>query len=167
MPVAVRPAREGDGEALARVHERGWTISHAPYADPGWVVERPFAERAAQYEAYARGEGAPMFVADDGGTAVGWTAYGPSRDEDAAPATGEVYALYVDPDRHGEGIGGALLGAAVEALRAGGHARATLWTFGVSEQSTGFYEKHGWVRDGAEKDDRGLGAVEVRYAREL
>ena len=167
MPVAVRPARAGDGEALARVHERGWTECHAPYANPSWVVDRPFADRVAQYEGYARGEAAPMLVADDDGTVVGWIAFGASRDADAPPGTGEVYALYVDPDRHGEGIGGALLAAGVEALRAEGHVRATLWTFGASEQSTGFYEKHGWTRDGAEKDDRDLGAIEVRYTRDL
>ena len=167
MPVAVRPSRPGDGEALARVHERGWAISHAPHADPGWVLGRPFAARAAEWEAYARGEGAPMWVAEDGGGVVGLIAAGTARDADAAPGTGEVYALYVDPDRQRAGIGTALLAVALDDLRSRGFTRATLWTFGVSAQSTAFYEKNGWRRDGAEKDDRGLGATEVRYARDL
>jgi GNAT superfamily N-acetyltransferase len=167
VTVEIRPSQPGDGEALARVHERGWTITHARIADPTWVVERPLAERADQWEGYARGEGVPMWVADDEGEPVGLIAAGPARDDDAPPRTGEVYALYVDPDRQGEGIGGALLERAVEGLREAGHVRATLWTFGASAQSTGFYERHGWRRDGAEKDDRNLGAREVRYEREL
>ena len=71
MAIAIRGARAGDGEALARVHERGWTISHATIADPSWVVDRPFAQRAAEWERFARGGGAPMWVAEDDGTVVG------------------------------------------------------------------------------------------------
>ena len=163
----IRPARRGDGEALARVHERGWTISHAPHADPAWVVDRPFAERAAEWEAYACGAGAPMWVAEERGVVLGVAVAGAVRDADAPSGTGELYALYVEPDRQGEGIGGALLARAVEELRAAGHTRVTLWTFGASAQSTGFYERHGWRRDGATKDDRGFGTPEVRYVREL
>ena len=167
MAVAIRPARAGDGEALARVHERGWTLSHAAYADPSWVVDRPLADRVAQWEGFAHGEGAPMWVAEEDGVVLGVIVAGDSRDADAPPGTGEVYAVYVDPGRHGEGIGSALMSHALEALRSAGHTRASLWTFGVSEQSTGFYERHGWRRDGAAKDDRDLGATEVRYVREL
>jgi GNAT superfamily N-acetyltransferase len=167
MAIAIRPAHAGDGEALARIHERGWTVSHAAYADASWVVDRPFAGRAAQWEGFARGGGAPMWVAEDAGEMTGTVVAGPSRDADAPPGTGEVYALYVDPDRHRQGIGTALLAHAVDALRSQGCERATLWTFGVSDQSTAFYEANGWRRDGAEKADRGLGATEVRYAREL
>ena len=167
MPVHIRPARAGDGEPLARLHERCWTISYAGLADPSWVVDRPFAERAADWEGYATGKGDPMWVADDAGVPVGEIAAGASRDADAPPGTAEVLALYVDPDRQREGIGSALMERAVEELRAAGYTRATLWTLGASAQSTAFYEKHGWRRDGTEKDGGHTRALHVRYAREL
>lgn len=167
MPIEIRPSRAEDGEPLARVHECCWRISYAGIADPSWVVDRPFAERAAEWTRYAAGEALPMWVADDGSGAIAEIAFGPTRDADAPPGTGEVVALYVDPDRQGEGIGGALLARAVEELRAAGFARATLWTFAGSAQSTAFYERHGWRRDGAQKAEGHSGALEVRYAREL
>jgi GNAT superfamily N-acetyltransferase len=165
MTVAIRPSRAEDGEALARVHERCWTISYAGLADPSWVVGRPFAERAAEWARYAGGEGFPMWVAVVGGQVVGEIAAGASRDAGAPPGTGEVVALYVDPDRQGQGIGRALLARGVEALRAAGHLRATLWTLATSERSTTFYAANGWRPDGAVKE--GAGARHVRYARDL
>jgi GNAT superfamily N-acetyltransferase len=167
MTVEIRPSRAEDGEPLARVHERCWTISYAGLADPSWVVGRPFAERAARWTRLAAGGGVPMWVAVVDGEVVGEVAAGASRDPDAPPGTGEVVALYVDPDHQGGGIGRALLARAVEELRAAGYVRATLWTLATSEQSTAFYARNGWRRDGAAKDERGLGAPEVRYAREL
>lgn len=165
MDVLIRPSRAGDGEPLARVHERCWRISYAGLADPTWVVSRPFAERAIEWERFATGAGLPMWVADDRGRVVGGLAAGASRDADAPAGTGEVAVLYVDPDRHREGIGSALLARAVAELRAQGFARATLWTLRGNPQSTEFYEARGWRRDGAEKDDRGFG--QARYVREL
>ena len=167
MAVEIRPSRAGDGEPLARMHERCWVISYAGLADPSWVVDRPFAQRAADWEGFATGKGEPMWVADDGGVAIGEVAAGASRDADAPPGTGEILALYVDPGRQREGIGTALLARAVDELRAAGFTRATLWTLGASEQSTAFYERNGWRRDGAEKDGGQTGALHVRYAREL
>ena len=153
----VRPPREDDAEALVRLHERAWTLSHAQYADPSWVTNRPFEQRVEQWRVYCRGEGLPMWVADDGDVVVGFV----------TAAECEIVALYVDPARHGEGIGGVLLERGVEALRADGCRRAILWTIGASGQATSFYERHGWRPDGEEKNDREFGAVEVRYSREL
>ncbi len=168
MAVLVREPREADAEALVDVHERCWRISHAANgADPSWVLGRPRAERVEQWRGFARGEGFPMLVAEADGAVLGFVAFGASRDEDAPPGTGEVVAIYVDPDHQGRGVGGALLERAVDGMRARGFRRATLWTLRQSPQSNGFYAAHGWRRDGAEKDDRELGSVEVRYEREL
>ena len=167
MPIEVRPSRAEDGEALARLHERAWRISYAGLADATWVTSRPLAERAAEWARYAAGEGFPMWTAEDDGAPVGAIAAGPSRDDDAPPGTGEVVALYVDPDKQREGIGAALLARAVEELRRQGFTRATLWTLRDSAQSTGFYAANGWRRDGAEKPGERFSAVEARYVREL
>jgi L-amino acid N-acyltransferase YncA len=167
VPLEIRPSRAGDGEPLARVHERCWTISYAGIADPSWVVDRPFGERAAEWERYANGDGAPMWVADDGGEVVGEVAAGASRDAEAAEWTGEVLAIYVDPDRQNAGVGSALLDRAIAELRIAGYERATLWTFGNSAQATGFYEHRGWRADGTVRSNQRFGAPEVRYARGL
>ena len=106
-----------------------------------------------------------MWVAEDDGTVLGEVAAGQTRDEDAPPGTAEVLALYVEPDRQGEGVGTALLAHAVDELRAAGFVRVILWTLAASPQSTRFYAKCGWRRDGAVKEI--AGAPVVRYVREL
>jgi GNAT superfamily N-acetyltransferase len=167
MPVEIRPSRAGDGEPLARLHERCWRISYAGIADASWIVERPFEERVAEWERYATGGGAPMWVADHDGLVIGEVAAGASRDAEAPEWTGEVLAIYVDPDRQGAGVGSALLERAVAELRHAGHERATLWTFGDNVRATAFYERHGWRPDGTVRSDQRFGSPEVRYAREL
>ena len=76
----------------------------------------------------------------------------------------ELRAIYVDPPAQGAGVGSALLDAAVEALRANGHAEAFLWTFEANGLARAFYERHGWEADGGRQEHL---APEVRYRRTL
>ena len=166
MTIWIRGAREDDGEAFARLHERCWRVSYAGIADPSWVVDRPFSERVAEWTAHAGGAGLPMWAATvgHGADVIGLVVAGQSRDEGAGERTGEIAALYVDPDWQGRGAGTALLERAVFELRVAFFHRATLWTLEESPRSRAFYEKHGWELDGARRVQRW---PHVRYAREL
>jgi ribosomal protein S18 acetylase RimI-like enzyme len=44
---------------------------------------------------------------------------------------------------------------------------AFLWTFKENDRAIGFYERHGWRRDGAEKVHPRAQAVAVRFRRPL
>lgn len=88
-------------------------------------------------------------VVDDAGRVVGFSTYGPSRDEDATPATGEVPAIYLDPEVIGTGVGRDLLAETIVALRAAGFTRASLWVLEQNVRARRFYEKAGWVWDGS------------------
>ena len=70
-----------------------------------------------------------IWVAELDGRVVGFAAVG-------AETLGH---LYVHPERHGRGIGTALLDRTKE-LRPGGF---TLWTFPANERACRFYERHG------------------------
>ena len=58
---------------------------------------------------------------------AGFCRAGPARDPDLRPEAGEIYGLYVDPERIGTGLGRALLAHAVEDLRARGFAEIAVW----------------------------------------
>ena len=88
-------------------------------------------------------------VADDGGRVVGFSTYGPSRDDDATAATGEVPAIYLDPDVVGTGVGRELLAETIVELRAAGFTRASLWVLEGNDRARRFYEKAGWAWDGS------------------
>ncbi|MBK5250869.1 MAG: GNAT family N-acetyltransferase, partial [Actinomycetales bacterium] len=54
---------------------------------------------------------------DEVGELLGYVKPGPTRDDDAdGPGLGEIYALYVHPDRWSRGAGHALMSAAIERL---------------------------------------------------
>ena len=87
--MTVRPAREADAAAVTRIHERAWSVSLSAAADPAWVVDRPFAEREAEWRRACRGEGASLWVAEDeAGQVVGFVGAGPSSGATAMMRSG-------------------------------------------------------------------------------
>lgn len=103
------------------------------------------------------------------GTVVGFCSLIPTRDTDAESATGEVAALFVSPDRWRSGVGQALLHACIEAARLRRYRAITLWVMTANVAARCFYEKLGFVLDGASKvEERGsYSLTEVRYRLEL
>ena len=109
-----------------------------------------------------------MLVAEEDGELLGFTACGESRDDDAGPSVGEVRTLFVAPGRWRGGVGRALMAAALADLGERGHSHATVWSFAANARANGFYEAHGFERDGAERTEEVWDdALEVRYRRAL
>jgi ribosomal protein S18 acetylase RimI-like enzyme len=98
-------------------------------------------------------------MVDDDDQVAGIVAAGPSRDP--GDADGQLYALYVDPDRFGAGYGSALDQAARAHLAGQGFTRATLWVLVGNDRARSFYERRGWEADGERRDH--LGSTTVRY----
>jgi GNAT superfamily N-acetyltransferase len=167
MPV--RLATAADAEAVARVQERGWQQAYRDVFPPHELDRGGFV----QVERWRRRLAAPppgwaTYVADgdgDGAEIAGFVCIGGSRD---ARRCGEVYAIYVDPDRWAGGVGRTLLSCAEEALARRWPA-ATLWVLALNDRARRFYERAGWSPDGARKHESwfGVEAEEVRYRKEL
>jgi GNAT superfamily N-acetyltransferase len=100
-----------------------------------------------------------------GRSPLGFAVTRPSGDTDADATTGELDGFYVDPASWGQGVGRALLSAAVGALRAAAFREATLWTAAENHRPRRIYETAGWRTDGAERRRAfgGVEFVEVRY----
>jgi GNAT superfamily N-acetyltransferase len=110
-----------------------------------------------------------VVVAEDRARLVGFASFGPSRDDDAPPGTGEIPAIYVDPAVLGTGVGRQLFDAAAANLRGRGFTRATLWVLEANDRARRFYEKAGWSWDGTMSHHQFECANEpiVRYAVEF
>jgi L-amino acid N-acyltransferase YncA len=111
--------------------------------------------------------GAGMFVAVAEGVAVGFAAFGGCAEPNADTRVGELYAINVDPDHWGNGLGRRLLTAAMQELRSDGYQELVLWVVPENARARGLYESEGWIADGATREDEVLGATvaEVRYRR--
>jgi ribosomal protein S18 acetylase RimI-like enzyme len=110
-----------------------------------------------------------VLVIDLDGQLAGFSSAGPSRDEDASPDRGEIYAIYVDPAHVGTGLGRILFAHTLEDVRSRGYAVATLWVLDSNDRARRFYERAGGKTDGATKRDEvdGFELREVRYRFDL
>jgi ribosomal protein S18 acetylase RimI-like enzyme len=93
------------------------------------------------------------WVADDEGP-VGFAVTGPSEDADAGERTAELYAIYLDPEQLGTGLGRRLFEHAVEDLRSRRFDTVTLWVLETNERARRFYEVAGWKHDGTVTSER-------------
>src|SRR5205823_9925320 len=100
---------------------------------------------------------------------IGFVHVAPTRDDDLPASTGEVTGIYITPSTWRLGGGRQLMDTAKASLKAAGFATAGLWVLETNLAARAFYERQGWVADGARKvDDRGdFVLLEVRYCTTL
>jgi GNAT superfamily N-acetyltransferase len=107
-----------------------------------------------------RGEEYQQFAALVDGEIVGFVGSGPARD-DNPPRDRELLFIYLLDAYHGTGIGQKLFDAAV------GDDRVYLWVAKDNPRAHRFYQRNGFVADGAEQLQPFLGEeiLEVRLVR--
>jgi GNAT superfamily N-acetyltransferase len=109
-----------------------------------------------------------LMMAEEEGEALGYCTSGETRDPDAPAEVGEVRTLFVAPGAWRQGVGTALMAAALADLRERGYSEVTVWSFADNERANRFYERHGFALDGAERtEDAWADILEVRYRRSL
>lgn len=178
--VEIRVAGPGDAGGIAEVHARTWQVAYRGQLS-GEVLDRqtepePMRRRAERWRGGLE-DGRlseehgwwDVRVAVDDDRIVGFAAVGPEREEDAPEDAGELYAIYVHPDRWGTGVGQRLHDVALEQLRDRGMAVVHLWVLDTNDRARRFYERHGWEPTGEDKTEEmaGLEVHEVRYGRAL
>jgi ribosomal protein S18 acetylase RimI-like enzyme len=162
----IRPAVPADLPAIALVHTRARGEAYKDLVPPealDAVDAGALAQWWEQRWGYERDTHRLAVAQDAAGAVVGFTYVGPSPDAgtdagtdagpDAGPdaGTAELYAIHVDPDRQGGGIGRALMASALESLAELGAARAVLWVLAGNQPARRFYERAGWRGDGVER----------------
>lgn len=113
-------------------------------------------------------EDAFTYVAEIDGEFAGYCyVAAPTREPDLPSDVAEVGAMYVDPAHWREGVGAALMGAAVARLEGLPYSEAVLWTFRGNERAVAFYQRYGWSADGVEKIHQRSGEPAIRMRRSL
>jgi ribosomal protein S18 acetylase RimI-like enzyme len=163
--VIVRPASPSDAEAIEAVRIRGWQVAYRHVFPPHELDALALEVTRWRRRLRRPPDGWSTLVAQEHGRVLGFASLGPSRDE---PGVGELYAIYVDPDRWSRGAGRALI-AAVEARLAETYGVATLWVLEANDRARRFYEAAGWRTDGARQtvERLGVAAPEIRYRKSL
>lgn len=147
MPV--RYAEPDDAAAIAAVHVRSWQAGYRGML-PGEVLDSLSVEERERAWSELIGGDAVVLVAEEGGTVAGFcTVLAPGRDPDGVP---EIGALYVEPDRWGSGVGRELLDAVRREVEPESDA-LVVWVMAANAPGLAFYERLGFERDGAEKQE--------------
>lgn len=168
-PMAVvRSARTEDARRLGEIHVASWQSAYEGLLPPEFLAALSVESRQEWWQrrliALESG-GAVLVVADSAaGETEGFAFLGP-----CSKTEGEVYAIYIDPPRWRGGLGATLLTAAEGTLRAGGFSEAILWVLEGNHRGRSFYDRQGWMHDGALKIEEigGVQVNELRYRKEL
>src|SRR6266700_3297028 len=169
LNMRLRPAEPEDALAVARVHVRSWQVAYRTLLPDDYLDQLRPEDRAENYDFASLDPLKPRtIVADEEGLIRGFATTAPSRDPDL-PDYGELFALYVDPDKWGQGIGMALVSAARGSLCGLGFRNALLWVLVGNVRAERFYRIDQWAPDGLRRSDSmwGVTVNEVRYQREL
>ena len=124
MSGTIRRARPDE---RPRITEIRLAVRENQLTDPSRVTD-------ADYHWFSENPG--IWVWEEDGRILGFSA--------ADTRDGTIWALFIDPDHEGRGIGRALLIKACDVLRQVGHRSATLGTEPGS-RADGFYRQAGWV----------------------
>ena len=99
-----------------------------------------------------------ILVAKESDRVIGFVGYGEHGRE--SPAIGEIFALYLLPERCGKGIGLRMMETALEHLKE--YPEICLWVFKENKRAIRFYHKCGFHEDGMEKTVPGIEAAGIR-----
>lgn len=167
----IRAMTHADCDRVAEIRVGGWRSAYQGLVPRSYLDALDVAQDAEHRRSHLgqAGAGVVNLVAEQAGAVVGWACHGPYRHGETHTADAELYALYVDPGRYGDGIGRALLQESVRRCAAAGHARMLLWVLKGNARARRFYARRGFRPDGAEEpfDVDGVLVPEVRYARGL
>ena len=137
----VRPARLGDAESIARVEIETWRTTYAGMLPDRVLLNMSERRQTGSWASFLRHRPEDVVVAQRDGAIVGFGNCGTQRDNTIRFA-GEVYTLYVAPDRQGAGYGRNLLLALFQRLVNTGHATALVWVVRANPGRF-FYERLG------------------------
>ena len=168
--VEVRFARLADAPDVAQLHLKASRVVYEGVVPPAHWQATSTAQRVAFWkEAIEYGEPQVM-VAMQGEKMLGFVGFDRSRDPKSKNTTGELWAMYVDPDCVGQGVGLALWDAAREGLQDEDCTEVTVWVPLASAKALGFFDAAGFKREMNTARTVPLGGVrveELRFKRSL
>lgn len=167
----VRKAELKDAAGIAKVHVETWQSAYKGQMPDLYLESLSVEKRSASWhDILSKPKGnADTLVAEADGKIVGFCSVSKCRDEDMPENTGELWAIYVDKDYAGKGIGTALLNKGLNILRDQGFDKATLWVLTSNDKTRRWYESKGWKVEGKTKTDKreDFELQETRYIADL
>jgi GNAT superfamily N-acetyltransferase len=135
----IRPAVPADSEGIARVRIDTWYVAYRGLIADEFLAGLSLERDTARWQENFANHRPPFtFVAEAEGGVVGFCCGGPERGADPEYG-GELYAIYILPERQGQGIGKALLDAGCGWLSKNGFTKMLIWVLKDNQPARAFY----------------------------
>jgi ribosomal protein S18 acetylase RimI-like enzyme len=169
----IRAALPADAGAIAAIEVETWRTAYAGILPDAMLLGLDPARRRQSWGRTVRYDPGDAVIATEDGGVVGFGSCG-RQPLTALPYSGEIFTLYVLPDRQNQGTGRLLLAALFERLVGLGQTSALVWVLS-DNPSRYFYERMGarWVANrpipvwrGQSVDAAGYGWTDLRAVLE-
>ena len=152
--VTVRTATEHDAARLAEVHIAAWRATYRGVMSDEYLegLDVGRASLAWRRNILEPKNGTVHLVVQSGNDLAGFAILG-AAPRDSGPGSGQLYAINVHPDWWARGLGSVLFAAVEQKLIELGFGRAFLWVEKGNNRAISFYNKRGWLDDGATLED--------------
>jgi GNAT superfamily N-acetyltransferase len=144
-----RTGGAADAERVGRFHFGVWTTTYRDLTPPGIIAKLTEPVRVQRWRDLmaAAAPDRALILAEEGDALIGFGLVDAPGHE-GFEGRGEVKYLYVDPARHGRGIGRALLGALARHIFGYGYPGVGLGVLDGNDPAIRFYERLGGRRVG-------------------
>jgi ribosomal protein S18 acetylase RimI-like enzyme len=145
--VEIRSATPEDALAIATIHVGAWRAAYRGIIPDEYLDSLSIEQRSDVWRQILEGSSENVLVAQAADSIVGWISAAASRDPDAEPSTGEIWAVYVAPAHWRTGIGRLLCQQAERKLVEQGLNEVTLWVLKDNRLARQFYGSTGFITD--------------------
>ncbi|CAG7658341.1 GNAT family N-acetyltransferase [Paenibacillus allorhizosphaerae] len=162
--IEIRWAQLDDIQELGFVHSEAYRNAYQGIIPDEYLNQvTPKVREEYFYRALTQGEERVAIAVIDKKT-VGCMVLKSCSDDDLQSHSGEIAAIYLLKKHRGIGLGEMLLKWGIEKLKAIGCTKVVVWVLRENLNAIRFYERQGFVRDGAERlINRGKELIQFRY----
>ncbi len=168
----IRKAKMNDAPDIAAAHVLGWKYAYRGIVPDDYLNNLSIDERIEIWRKNISEARSNAYVAEIDEQVIGFSGYGPSRDDDTDEGTAEAYGIYVKPDFIGRGTSFWFWKKIKADMLQDGYNSCILWVFEKNEEAIRFYKKAGFDRDYGvermyEKPSFSLKTVRYRWKKEM
>src|SRR6266436_4742890 len=140
----IRGAAVADAEAIAKVHVLSWQHAYRHLLPQEFLAGLSVEQRQTMWAKVLADREPSLLVAEVNNEIVGFSAFGPCRDQGSQSTHYEVWAIYVTPSQWSSGTGRLLWLKSREVMIAQGATRISLWVLVGNERAIDFYRAAGF-----------------------
>ncbi|MCL2003243.1 MAG: GNAT family N-acetyltransferase [Oscillospiraceae bacterium] len=153
MSFSIRKALPEDAYEYAACHIETWQSAYRGIIPDEYLanMSTQLEQRAERFKEEMTEQTARFYLSIYQEKVIGKLVIGQSRDEDK-PNAGEIIGIYLLEGFWGKGYGRKMLDFALKELKMTGYSEALIWVLEGNHRARRFYEKCGFIFDGAKKE---------------